>query len=69
MYHLANFYAFRNEPGCSAMSAWCPDNNLNWFHWISFFFGISITLVKILDGIEDEHHTSLNMRIMAGHVI
>ena len=50
------------------MSAWYPDNNLNCFHWISIFFGIGIILVKILDGIEDGYHTSLNMRIMAGHV-
>ena len=62
-----NFYAFLNEPGCSVMSAWCPDDNLNCFHWISILFGICITWVKILDGIEYEHHISLNMRIMAGH--
>ena len=48
------------------MSAWCLVNNLNWFHW-SIVFGISITLVKNLDGIEDGHHTSINMWIMAGH--
>ena len=48
------------------MSAWCLVNNLNWFHW-SIVFGMSITLVKNLDGIEDGHHTSLNMCIMAGH--
>ena len=62
------FYAFLNEPGCSVMSAWCPDDNLNCFDWISIFFALYITLVKILDGIEDGHHTSLNMHIMAGHV-
>ena len=32
------FYAFLNEPGCSIMSAWCPDDNLNHFHWISNIF-------------------------------
>ena len=40
------FYAFLNEPGCSVMSACCPDNNLNCFHWISIFFGICITWVN-----------------------
>ena len=50
------------------MSAWCPDNDLNCFHWISIFCGICITWVKILDGIEDGHHTSLNMCMMADHV-
>ena len=59
---------FLNDPGCSVMSAWCPDDNMNCFHWISIFFGLCITWVKILDGIEDGHHTSLNMHIMAGHV-
>ena len=62
------FTLFVNEPGCSLMSAWCPDDNLNCFHWISICFGICVTWVKILDGIEDGHHASLNMRIMAGHV-
>ena len=28
-------------------------------------FGIYVIWVKILDGIEYEHHTSLNMRIIA----
>ena len=28
------FYIFLNEPGCSVMSAWCSDDNLNCFHWI-----------------------------------
>ena len=28
------FYAFLNEPGCSVMSAWRPDDNLNCFNWI-----------------------------------
>ena len=32
------FYAFLNEPGCSVMSAWCPDDNFNCFHWISIFW-------------------------------
>ena len=50
------------------MSACCPDNNLNCFHWISIFCGICITWVKILDGIEDGHHTALNVHIMADHV-
>ena len=50
------------------MSALCPDDNLNCFHWISIVFGMCIILVKVLDGIEYEHRTSLNMRIMAGHV-
>ena len=31
-------------------------------------FGIYVVLVKILDGIEYQHHTSLNMRIVANHV-
>ena len=38
------------------------------FIGFQFYFGISITLAKILDGIEDGHHTSLDMCIMAGHV-
>ena len=56
----------------------CPGDNLNSFHWISILLGIcinwvkilviSIFLVKILDGIEDGHYTSLNMHIMASHV-
>ena len=29
------FYSFLNKPGCSVMNAWCPDDNLNCFHWIS----------------------------------
>ena len=62
------FYAFLNETGCSVMSDWCPDDNLNYFHWISVSFGVSFTWVKILDGIEDVHHTSLNMRIMTGRM-
>ena len=62
------FYAFLNEPGCSVMSALCPDNNLNVFIGFQFISDICITWVKILDGIEYEHHNSLNMCIMAGHV-
>ena len=46
----------------------CPDDNLNSFHRISIFFDLCITWVKILDKIEHEHHTWLNMCIMAGHV-
>ena len=43
---------------------------ITWIVFIGFkFFGICITWVKILDGIEDGHHNSLNMRLMAGHVI
>ena len=38
------------------------------FIGFSISLSICITLVKSLDGIEDGHHTSLNMRIMAGHV-
>ena len=62
------FYKFLNEPRCLLMSVWCPDDNLNCFHRISIFLGICITWVKILDGIEYEHHTSLNMRIVVDHV-
>ena len=32
------FYAFLNEPGCSVIRAWCLDDNLNCFHWISICF-------------------------------
>ena len=38
------------------------------FTGFQFLFGICITWVKIFDGIEYEHRTSSNMRIMAGHV-
>ena len=35
--------------------------------WLLLLY-ICITWVKILDVIEYEHHTLLNMHIMAGHV-
>ena len=60
------FYAFINEPECSVMSVWCPGDNLNCFQWILMIF--NVIWVKIIDGIEYEHHISLNMRIMADHV-
>ena len=50
------------------MSVWCPDHNFNSFHWISMTFGIYVICMKILDGIEYQHQTSLNMRIMSDHV-
>ena len=67
-YFSWSFYPFLNKPGCSPMSVLCPDDNLNCFHWISMIFGIYVICIKILDGIEYQHHTSLNMRIMADHV-
>ena len=39
------------------------------FRLISMICGTYVILVKILDGIEYEHHTSSNMLIMADHVI
>ena len=62
------FYPFLNESVFSLMSVLCQDDNLNCFHWISMIFGINVVCVKILDGIEYQHHTPLNMRIMANHV-
>ena len=50
------------------MNVWCPDDHLNCFHWISMIFGIYVICVQILDGFEYQHHTSLNMCIMADHV-
>ena len=38
------------------------------FHWISMIFGVYVILVKILDKIEYQHHTSLNKHIMADDV-
>ena len=63
-----NFYACLNEPGCSLISVWCPDDNLNCSYWISAIFGIYVIWVKILNGIEYQHHTSLNICIMTDHV-
>ena len=37
--------AFLDEPGYSLMSVWCPDENLNCFHWISMIFGIYVIWV------------------------
>ena len=49
----------------SAVSVW----TITWILFIGFhFFLYMYHLVKILDGIEHEHRTSLNMHIMAGHV-
>ena len=50
------------------MSIWCPDVKLNCFQWILMIFGIYVIWVKVFDGIEHEHHNSLNMRIMADQV-
>ena len=68
LYFSPFFYAFLNEPGCLVMSVWCPDDNFNCFQLILMIFGIYVIWVKIFDGIEYEHHISLNMRIMADHV-
>ena len=56
LYFSQIFYAFLNEPGCSVMSVWCPDDNSNCFQWILMIFGIYVIGVKIFDGIEYEHH-------------
>ena len=47
----------------------CPDDNFDCFHWILMIYTMHIIWIKIFDGIEYEHHISLNIRIMADHVI
>ena len=66
---LEYFYAFLNESGCSVMSTCCPDNNLNCFFIGFHLFLYMYHLGQDLGWIEDGHHTSLNMCIMADHVI
>ena len=46
----------------------CPDDNSHSFQWIQKNFFTYITWVMIFHGIEYQHPTSLNMRILADHV-
>ena len=41
------------------MTAWCPNDNFN---------SLSFGYVKILEGMEYQHHTLLNVHIIADHM-
>ena len=41
------------------MTAWCPNDNL---------YSMSFGYVKILEGMESQHHTLSNVHIISDHV-
>ena len=52
-----------------ARRVWFPDVNFNCFHGFQWYMiYIYVIWIKIFNGIEYEHHISLNIRIMADHV-